>query len=202
MSDFWTSERVDIAKRMHFDGHTCREIALAIGDGCTRNQVIGKLHRLGYSRPSTSDEWTSDRLAILKSMHVAGAAYSAIAEATGFCEASCRQKASRIGLGRRGNVHYIRAKSTNKPRDFKPRIVEGIDAPSTENAVSIYEVTGCKWAVTPDDVHRSDHLFCNHVFEGKGPYCAFHAEMNRAKPVAKVHVKRFVIPTSLLRVVA
>jgi GcrA cell cycle regulator len=44
----WTDERVDELKRLWIEGLSCSQIARAIG-GCTRNGVIGKIHRLGMS---------------------------------------------------------------------------------------------------------------------------------------------------------
>jgi len=199
MPDFWTADRIETMRVMHRDGHTSREIAITIG--ATRNQVIGKLHRLGFVNPSTADEWTPERVAILKEMHIAGTPYAEIATACGFSIASCRQKAHRIGLATRPhNSLKRRAPSERKPLGFRPRLVEGIPEPSKDLAAPIYEVTGCLWAITPHDCDKAGHLFCNHEKEGAGSYCAYHAEMNRAKPMPKGQVKRFVIPTSLLRV--
>ena len=45
----WHAERVDMLKRCFEAGLTCSEIAREIG--VTRNAVIGKLSRLGLSRP-------------------------------------------------------------------------------------------------------------------------------------------------------
>jgi GcrA cell cycle regulator len=45
----WHAERVDLLKRCFESGLTCSEIAREIG--VTRNAVIGKLSRLGLSRP-------------------------------------------------------------------------------------------------------------------------------------------------------
>lgn len=200
MADFWTDDKIETLRAMHRDGHTCREIGMVVG--ATRNAVIGKLHRLGISKPSAVDHWTAERLATLRTMHVEGASYEEIAEATGFCVGSCRTKASRIGLASRGNIHYRQPRSTNKPRGFRPRLVEGLAAPSTDHAVGILDVTGCKWAVTPDNCDKGGHLFCNHQVDENSPYCAYHAELNRAKPVPRGEFKRSVIPTSLLRAVA
>lgn len=199
MSDFWTMERIDTLRQMHAGGHTCREIGMAIGT--SRNAVIGKLHRLGLAKQSIVDQWTPERLATLKRMHVDGASYEDIATATGFCVASCRAKASRIGLGKRGNVHYS-YKSKRTPPGFKPKIVEGIAPPSTDRAVPIYDVTGCKWAITPDNCDKGSHLFCNHDTAGDGPYCAYHTELGRSKPIPKGEVVRFKYPVSYLRAVA
>ncbi len=48
--DFWDERRVGILRRMwEIDGASGREIAEKIGDGISRNAVIGKAHRLGLS---------------------------------------------------------------------------------------------------------------------------------------------------------
>lgn len=46
----WTDERVDRLKVLWADGCSCSVIAAELG-GVTRNGVIGKIHRLGLSKP-------------------------------------------------------------------------------------------------------------------------------------------------------
>jgi GcrA cell cycle regulator len=50
----WTEERVDALTRMWREGYTARQIAEGLGDGITRNAVIGKANRLGLSKPTKS----------------------------------------------------------------------------------------------------------------------------------------------------
>jgi GcrA cell cycle regulator len=45
----WTSERTEMLKKLFDAGLSCSQIAGEIGT--TRNAVIGKMHRLGLSRP-------------------------------------------------------------------------------------------------------------------------------------------------------
>lgn len=45
----WTEERVALLKQLWGEGKTAAEIAKALGDGVTRNAVIGKAHRLKLS---------------------------------------------------------------------------------------------------------------------------------------------------------
>ena len=45
----WTSERIELLKRYQHAGLSCSQIAREIG--VTRNAVIGKMNRLGLSRP-------------------------------------------------------------------------------------------------------------------------------------------------------
>lgn len=49
----WTDEKVDLLKKFWEEGLSASQIAAKIGDGVTRNAVIGKAHRLGLkARPS------------------------------------------------------------------------------------------------------------------------------------------------------
>lgn len=49
----WTDERIDKLKKLWDDGLSASQIAKELGEGVTRNAVIGKAHRLGLkSRPS------------------------------------------------------------------------------------------------------------------------------------------------------
>jgi GcrA cell cycle regulator len=49
----WTDERIALLTRYWQEGRSASQIAEALGEGLTRNAVIGKAHRLGLaSRPS------------------------------------------------------------------------------------------------------------------------------------------------------
>jgi len=45
----WSDDRVAILKRLWGEGKTAAEIAKQLGEGVTRNAVIGKAHRLKLS---------------------------------------------------------------------------------------------------------------------------------------------------------
>ncbi len=45
----WSDERVEQLKELWASGKTAAEIAKELGDGLTRNAIIGKAHRLGLS---------------------------------------------------------------------------------------------------------------------------------------------------------
>ena len=45
----WTDERVELLTKLWCEGKTAKEIAGVLGDGVTRNAVIGKAHRLKLS---------------------------------------------------------------------------------------------------------------------------------------------------------
>lgn len=50
MSNFgtpWTEQRIADLKKLYVDGFSASKIAAELGNGLTRNAVIGKIHRLG-----------------------------------------------------------------------------------------------------------------------------------------------------------
>src|SRR6185295_11816636 len=53
----WTEERVELLKKLWLEGLSASQIAGVLGDGVTRNAVIGKVHRLkltGRAKPASS----------------------------------------------------------------------------------------------------------------------------------------------------
>ena len=49
----WTEKRIETLKKLWLEGLSASQIAAKLGEGVTRNAVIGKAHRLGLaSRPS------------------------------------------------------------------------------------------------------------------------------------------------------
>ena len=48
----WTDERITTLKADYAEGYSCAQIAARIGDGISRNAVIGKVHRLGLEKPA------------------------------------------------------------------------------------------------------------------------------------------------------
>ena len=50
----WTDNRVALLSDLWQSGYSARQIAERLGEGVTRNAVIGKANRLGLSKPSKS----------------------------------------------------------------------------------------------------------------------------------------------------
>ncbi len=63
----WTDERVEMLKTMWTDGKSASQIAKELG-GVTRNAVIGKVHRLGLSN-RTGSEQTAEPLETISEPH-------------------------------------------------------------------------------------------------------------------------------------
>lgn len=62
----WTDERVAILKKMWGDGKTAAEIAKELGEGVTRNAVIGKAHRLKLSGRASPIQATKKTVKVAK----------------------------------------------------------------------------------------------------------------------------------------
>lgn len=47
MASIWTDVHIERLKKLYDKGHSCTSIAADLGEGFSRNSVIGKIHRLG-----------------------------------------------------------------------------------------------------------------------------------------------------------
>jgi GcrA cell cycle regulator len=56
MTGFWTEQRIETLTKLWLDGVSGEAVAREIGDGCTRNAVIGKANRLGLAAHQRSNE--------------------------------------------------------------------------------------------------------------------------------------------------
>lgn len=214
MTDFWTADRIETLRAMRENGATAVQIGLAVG--CSKNAVLGKLDRLGFNTSAGPRKWTPELCERLRVLYATGVPVDEIAAALGISYKAATNQAARMRLPKRGNIFSCAFTSKGRtgsvtprlPAPFKPRLVVTIEAPSTDLAATILDVTGCRWAITPHDAPKDAHMFCNHPTElneitGKPrPYCPYHSEMNRAKAVPKAEVKRFKMPTTWLRSVA
>lgn len=219
MTEFWTMERIDTLRTMRAANATAVQIGLALG--CSKNAVLGKLDRLGLNTSAVPRVWTAEKDAELRRLHAEDYSFEDIGAALGLTRKAVANRAALLGLPRRPrhfrpnnntcqivSIFSTRSVTPRKPRAFKPRLVVTLEEPSKDLAANILDVTGCRWAITPHDADKGSHMFCNHPTEANEitghprPYCPYHAEMNRQRPVPKAAVKRFIIPTALLRVVA
>lgn len=50
----WTQEKYDYAKALWQQGKSATQIAAKLGEGCTRNSVLGKLHREAQKNPDAT----------------------------------------------------------------------------------------------------------------------------------------------------
>ena len=152
----WTDDRVELLRKLWLDGHSASQISAELGQGVTRNAVIGKVHRLGLS----------------------GRAKALGAQPSGPMrdrQATRRQPSRPVGPMVRGNAALAML-----PRNFiepAPKPVEQVVVPISER-VTLMELkeTMCRWPL--GDPSTQDFRFCGIKSPGKaGPYCAYHARI-------------------------
>jgi GcrA cell cycle regulator len=148
----WDSERVEMLKRCFEAGLTCSEIAREIG--VTRNAVIGKLSRLGLSRP---------RDIIGKPLRRA-------------------RDLARPKMPRPPRLMRLRA-DIRTQRQLLNRAFAVAEAPSpivpidNGRGCTLLELgeRKCRWPIS--DPGKQDFCFCGNEPVSGLPYCAGHAQM-------------------------
>jgi GcrA cell cycle regulator len=167
----WTEERVELLKKLWMEGFSASQIASELGDGVTRNAVIGKVHRLKLSGRAKPVSAAPRPRATPRSPGVRRAP-----SASG----------SRAGL----------SSAMLKPRNLGPapmvgatalKITEDVEVAAevaakpaelfipVEQRLTLLELNEhtCKWPI--GDPLTPDFYFCGqHSEEGK-PYCEFHS---------------------------
>ena len=172
----WTDERVEMLKKLWMEGLSASQIAGELGEGVTRNAVIGKVHRLKLSaRAKPTNAAPRPR------------------------PAAVRPAAStpRIVRPAAPSVGGFAAAASAKPRPpmSRPQVV-GATAlavePELENELYVAPATTelfipedkrlsllqlneqtCKWPI--GDPLNKDFYFCGQHSLDSGPYCDFHS---------------------------
>jgi len=179
----WTQKEIDQIFRMVSEGFSMSQIAATL-EGRTRNAVIGKymrvrMSRLGYTPTPRGPNGKQLSELIDEPVRISPQLLRNTTPKRACEPRRPMPKVAKAGVG------VI----------FKAPLVE----PPKDGAVGILDVKGCKWAVGENPKIYGGHVFCNHETDGKSPYCAYHHKQGKAQPIAKGAVKRFKVPTSLLR---
>ncbi len=162
--------------------------------------------------------WTVERIEQLRIMKADGKTGAEMALALGCSRNAILGKSFRLGLGvpKQGPgisdelMRNTTPKRRCEPSRAMPKVsTEGIGfllpaltapEPLKGPGATIVEVQGCRWPITAHDAPRDAHRFCDAAVKGDGPYCPAHHKAAHAKaPSEPATVKRFRVPTSLLR---
>ncbi len=195
----WTRERVEILTNLWKSGKSASQIADELGEGVSRNAVIGKIHRLGLSERSGK---TKDKTELVQKKNP----FSNLPPLKGLTNTekspSKHNKQTDMDVkptkkrGRKpSQISAKKRERTNgqydKDNDFMKENIE----PNAENGVSefdkealanmieiekkskklsLLELTErtCKWPI--GDPATSEFWFCGHQAESGKPYCASH----------------------------
>ncbi|MFT6659137.1 GcrA family cell cycle regulator [Maritalea sp.] len=171
----WTDERVGILKKLWMEGLSASQIAGELGEGVTRNAVIGKVHRLklsGRAKPAAS----------------APRARKPRANSTG--PSVPRRPAGGAVHGstssaprRRQSVHApvsgANALQMNTEVDANVALATAQEAEifiPVEERISLMQLneTTCKWPI--GDPLNDDFHFCGRDSDEGKPYCEFHSK--------------------------
>jgi GcrA cell cycle regulator len=150
----WDSERIDQMTRYFHAGLSCSQIASEIG--VTRNAVIGKMHRLGLSRPKDMaaahvEQRRAERLARPKAPR------------------NWRPKRSRVDISTQREMLTAAFPAPELPAEIIP-IYNGCGCTLLELGQE-----KCRWPISTPGAE--DFCFCGNEPVKGLPYCPGHARM-------------------------
>jgi GcrA cell cycle regulator len=146
----WTSERIEILKKLFDAGLSCSQIAGEIGT--TRNAVIGKMHRLGLSRPKNL---------------FANRSKPARAAPDGWRPKALRAKVRGLSISAQRDM--LRAAYPSRAESDAP-----IDSPHKCSLLEL-SLAQCRWPIS--EPGAADFAFCGNPSADGVSYCAGHARL-------------------------
>ena len=195
----WTRERVETLTNLWKSGKSASQIADELGEGVSRNAVIGKIHRLGLSERSgkTKDKTklvqkTSpfSNLPPIDGLINAEKSPSKHNEQTDMAVKPTKKrgrKPSQISANKRDRTNGQFDKDTDHITDnIGPNAESGISEFDKEALANMIEIEKkskklclleltertCKWPI--GDPATSEFWFCGHQAESGKPYCTTH----------------------------
>jgi len=150
----WPDARVEILKQLWLGGLSASQIAAKLGDGITRNAVIGKVHRLGLSGRGSPNRVPRPRTR------------------------RPRQPSVPRRMSSSGNA-ALKTRTSVAParqREPEPEPIRLVDLPEGGRIgiLSLTEKT-CRWPI--GDPGADDFCFCGHIPQDGTPYCSYHASV-------------------------
>jgi GcrA cell cycle regulator len=169
----WTEERVELLKKLWLEGLSASQIAGVLGEGVTRNAVIGKVHRLklsGRAKPASS----APRARSSASRQVRRVASPSGGRSLGMGGGGGMMKSRSMGGGGVMGATALKISEEYVTEAYvAPQAAElFIPVEKRLNLLQLSEET-CKWPI--GDPLTPDFYFCGqHSNDGK-PYCEFHS---------------------------
>ena len=167
----WTEERVELLKKLWLEGLSASQIAGVLGEGVTRNAVIGKVHRLkltGRAKPASSAPRarTAPRTPNVRRISTGSQRPS-----SGIASMMKSRNASPAPMH---GATALKMDPEFETEAYAAPQVQELYIPEDQrlNLLQLNEHT-CKWPI--GDPLTPDFYFCGqHSEEGK-PYCEFHS---------------------------
>jgi GcrA cell cycle regulator len=164
----WTDERVELLKKLWMEGLSASQIAAELGEGVTRNAVIGKVHRLKLSaRAKPTNTAPRARPA---------ARPAAPRRVSGISAGATMSAKPRVSMSR-PQVMGATALATTPEMETELYVAPAaaelfIPEDKRLNLLQLNEHT-CKWPI--GDPLNKDFYFCGQHSLDTGPYCDFHS---------------------------
>lgn len=180
----WTPpEDAEITDMFVLQGMTALQIARKLGR--TKNQVSGRLDRLGITRNLPKFDWTEERERFVLEQHRRGLRYPSIAKELGVGVVALRAKAHRMGLSHAIGDNTLRGRrvkggiAKNKPAPPKLSVVPVTPPPMVDegSGVPLAEREGCCDVMGYS--RKRGPLYCNAPLSTRatGSYCDAHARL-------------------------
>jgi len=167
----WTDERVEILKKLWMEGLSASQIAGELGEGVTRNAVIGKVHRLKLSaraKPATSA--SRPRTATRTAPRRPSSGTSSTMGGGASLKRRVVQSAPTLGA-----TALKPSEDVNAEVELQQAQIHEMFIPEGErlSLLALNENT-CKWPI--GDPLNADFHFCGRQSEENKPYCDFHSK--------------------------
>ncbi|MDG2354626.1 MAG: GcrA family cell cycle regulator [Paracoccaceae bacterium] len=190
----WTSDRVQLLTILWQKGNSASQIATELGEGVSRNAVIGKIHRLGLSHRS---EGNNDKNNIRNSIRTSnkstlGETISPDISDHTSLNAKIEKKKGRKKVEKTSNKSLKDPENLNKNEKIsdiqltkspehietseldKKALADMIELEKRAKKLNLMELTErtCKWPI--GDPATDKFWFCGHQAENGKPYCSTH----------------------------
>jgi len=171
----WTDERVETLKKLWMEGLSASQIAGELGEGVTRNAVIGKVHRLKLSaRAKPTNSAPRARPAARPApRRVASPSAGVSSMGSGAAKVSSRPAMTMSRPQTMGATALAMEPQMAAELYVAPAAAElFIPEDKRLNLLQLNEHT-CKWPI--GDPLSKDFYFCGQHSLETGPYCDFHS---------------------------
>ncbi|MEO6012643.1 MAG: GcrA family cell cycle regulator [Devosia sp.] len=169
----WTEERVELLKKLWLEGLSASQIAGILGEGVTRNAVIGKVHRLkltGRAKPASSAPRarTAQRPSGVRRVATAGGAQR---PSSGIAS---MMKSRNMSAGAVQGATALKIQDEFEREVYVAPQVQELFIPEDQR-LSLLELNEhtCKWPI--GDPLTPNFYFCGQHSEEAKPYCEFHS---------------------------
>ncbi len=188
----WTEERVKKLTLLWKSGNSASKIAIELGEGVSRNAVIGKIHRLGLSERGSGSNGNGQKIKEkkIKEKNLVEHQNSKVSDLENSLESSTQRKGKKRGrkpsiknltnnenkstLGLNANENSSLETGEIDTEIDKVALKNMIEIEKKAKKLNLLELTEktCKWPI--GDPSTSEFWFCGHPSEQGKPYCETH----------------------------